>query len=83
MSSSITYFNQQLGDTNSHVSAEKAHKPLSKNDVFRGKGYALLSASVSLLLETESTTRMISSGLESPDIPCLAFWGLFPLGHPL
>lgn len=48
VSSSI---DQQLGDINSQVHAEKTCEPLSKNDVFHGKRlcFALLSASVSAL----------------------------------
>lgn len=54
---------------NSYVSAEKAHEPLPKSDVFHNKKLVLLSASVSLSGGTESITGSSGSALD--------FWAHF------
>jgi len=50
---------------NSHVSAEKAHEPLSKNDVLHDERPCFAFSFIAVLWRTERTTRRISSGLES------------------
>lgn len=50
---------------NSHAGAEKHMRHCSTVAYFLRRGYALLAASASLLWGTESTTRSISSGLQS------------------